>query len=433
MKNYVKNARTAVIAACFLTLLMLTASVRIVSANAAGAEPFERAEVTVKVGKRTYYYRDNVLNAPDHTVYEQIERRNINASLPDKLHTVEKCLNAGAEWREAVRYAFPLFPDFVSKIKRENDVEPLDSKLSFDPKRKPEFRITRSKEGRAIDEEKLYRDVFLSLKHKSKVTVTAAYVKLIPSVTEKDNVKLTDKISEFSTDFSSSLEGRKNNIKLALSKINGTVLSAGESFSFNGRVGARTEKAGFTTAKIIVGGEYVDGVGGGVCQVSTTLYNAALLAGMNVTKVRNHTILPSYVPPSFDAMVNSSTSDLCFVNPYDTPVFIKAESGGDRAKITFYGVKPELTIKTYSREISRTPAPEDREIVDIDNKYFTPEMAGVERVRVSYGHSGVKSEGYLRYYRSDGSFVREEKIRSDTYAETAGVTAVRPKKSEISE
>ncbi|MDE7395086.1 MAG: VanW family protein, partial [Clostridiales bacterium] len=210
-------------------------------------------------------------------------------------------------------------------------------------------------------------------------------------------------------------------------KLNGAVVLPGESFSFNERVGARSEANGFKTAKIIVGGEYTEGIGGGVCQVSTTLYNAALLAGMRVTAVRGHTIQPSYVPPSLDAMVNSSTSDLCFVNPFDTPVFIAAETDSDEsvAVVTFYGHVLPYTIKAVSREITHASVPADREEVDKERKYVGDAPAGT-RVRVSYGHAKVTSESFLRYFTLSGQFIKEEKIRTDTYAETKGLIAVAP-------
>lgn len=419
------KTRTRIIfMSCLLFCLMSLAGISTVSAAADGAHA-ERAEISVTVGSKTYTYRDDYLSAPDHTVYEQIERRNINAPLSEKIKTVDRCLASGAEWREAMRYAFPLIPRFVQGIVEATNVLPRDSEISFNPDARPMFRISRSQPGFFIDERRVYQDIYLALRKSAKVHITITPHILTPSVSAEDNVKLTRKISTFSTSFATSSEGRKNNIRLALSKINGAVIEGGEEFSFNKRVGARTEKNGFELAKIIVGGEYTDGVGGGVCQVSTTLYNAALTAGMHVTKVRNHTILPSYVPPSLDAMVNSGDSDLRFTNPYTTPVFVKAESVGDTARITFYGAEPPYIIRTFSREISRTAVPADREITDVECKYVPADSEPGTRVRVSYGHSGVKSEGYLKYFTRSGAFVREEKIRSDTYAETQGIIAVK--------
>lgn len=427
MKKIFTGKTRPYIAACFLLCLVLSCGFSI-RANAAEIldNASGRAEITVRVEGRKYFYRDELLPAPDHTVYEEIERRNINAPLPEKLRTVDKCLAAGARWSEAMRYCFPLLPEFVGRIKSENDRLPTDSTVRFDPDGRPTFKITREKAGKQIDENRLYCEIFMALRHSPKVNIEVIPQTVPPTVTAADNVKGTRKISRFTTSFASSGEGRKQNIRLALSKINGTVLGGGEEFSFNATVGARTEDNGFSVAKIIVAGEYTDGVGGGVCQASTTLYNAALTAGMQVTCVNNHSILPSYVPPSLDAMVNGSSGDLKFFNPFDTPVYIRAGCNGDTAVVTFYGTELPYVIKTLSKELERTAPPPDKEIIDRERKYTDELTPHGTRVRVSYGHDGVRSEGYLRYFTRSGALIREEKIRTDYYGKTQGVVAVAP-------
>lgn len=385
-----------------------------------------RADITVVTPSKSYRYRDDLLPCPDHLVYEQMERRKINADLPEKMQTVEKCLSAGASLPDAFAYTFPHLPAFIAGIKKEADVPALSSEIRFDPGKRPMFSITREKYGNEIDERRLYQDIFLALRRSATVSVSASPVVVRPQVTIEENIACTKKIASYRTSFASSGEGRKNNIRLALKKVSGAVVLPGESFSFNERVGARSEENGFMPAKIIVGGEYTEGIGGGVCQVSTTLYNAALLAGMRVTAVRGHTIQPSYVPPSLDAMVNASTSDLCFVNPFDTPVFIAAETEGESvAAVTFYGHVLPYTIKAVSRELSHASLPADREEIDEERKYVGDAPAGT-RVRVSYSHAKVTSESYLRYFTPSGQFIKEEKIRTDTYAETKGLIAVAP-------
>ena len=143
--------------------------------------------------------------------------------------------------------------------------------------------------------------------------------------------------SKFFTSYPSSTEERKSNIKLAAKSLDYAFVDVGGEFSFNQTVGARTEKRGYKTAKIIVGGEFVDGVGGGVCQVSTTLYNAVLLAGLKVTEFHAHSLPVSYVAPSFDAMVNSGSADLKFINNTHNPVYIRAFADDATLTIEIYG------------------------------------------------------------------------------------------------
>ena len=148
----------------------------------------------------------------------------------------------------------------------------------------------------------------------------------------------TARLSAFTTYFDSENSSRVANIKLAGGKISGCVLSPEESFSFNARVGARTEKNGFKKAKIIEDGRFVYGVGGGVCQVSTTLYNAALLAGLKVTEFHPHSLAVSYVSPSRDAMVSGTYSDLKFVNTTNSPVYIRVLTGLYYVRCEVYGL-----------------------------------------------------------------------------------------------
>lgn len=148
----------------------------------------------------------------------------------------------------------------------------------------------------------------------------------------------TARLSAYTTYFDCENSPRVSNIRLAGQKISGCILPAGGSFSFNERVGARTEANGFKRAKIIEGGRFVYGTGGGVCQVSTTLYNAALLAGLKVTEYHPHSLSVGYVSPSRDAMVSGTYSDLKFCNPAAYPVYIRVLTGLYYVRCEIYGL-----------------------------------------------------------------------------------------------
>ena len=137
---------------------------------------------------------------------------------------------------------------------------------------------------------------------------------------EKFDVRL---LSSFTTRFDGGNAARSHNIRLAAKLINGSVVKNGETFSFNATVGQRTPERGFKRAKIIENGEFVEGIGGGVCQASTTIYNAVLTAGLKIEEWHRHTLKSSYVKPSFDAMVNSNGADLVFVNDTASPIYIR--------------------------------------------------------------------------------------------------------------
>ncbi|MEG1663268.1 MAG: VanW family protein [Clostridia bacterium] len=211
-------------------------------------------------------------------------------------------------------------------------------------------------------------------------------------------------IAKFSTYYGDSKQNRKDNIALACRKIDGTVLNPEDEFSFNGAVGRRTEANGFKTAYIIRDGEFVEGTGGGVCQVSTTIYNCALLANLAITCVYPHSLPVAYVAPSFDAMV-SSVSDLRFVNTLSTPLTIKMRADEKCAYAEIYGVR-EADIRRRSEVISTIPYPTQyQEVSSIP--------VGEEKID-TYGKNGIKSVGYLDFFKN-GQVVKSVKIRNDTY------------------
>jgi len=219
----------------------------------------------------------------------------------------------------------------------------------------------------------------------------------------------------FSTSYSTSSFERKSNIALAARSLDKTLVDVGAEFSFNRTVGERTEKRGYKTAKIIVGGEFIDGVGGGVCQVSTTLYNAVLLAGLKVTEYHPHSLAVSYVEPSFDAMVNSGWADLKFVNDTDNPVIIRAEANGTKLTVTVLGEKNPYSYERKSVITAKTEPPA-REVIK-DDKGLYPELFEGDEKTIVYPKKGTKSTGYL-IKTKNGKVISEYKIRQDSYAPT---------------
>ncbi|MDE6060993.1 MAG: VanW family protein [Clostridia bacterium] len=211
-------------------------------------------------------------------------------------------------------------------------------------------------------------------------------------------------IAHFTTYYGESSENRKYNVELAARKIAGTVLYPEDEFSFNDTVGKRTEANGFKNALIISDGEFVDGIGGGVCQVSSTVYNCALLAGLTISHVRPHSLPVSYVAPSFDAMVSSET-DFRFVNTLSGAVTLKVKTDGKDIRAEVYGFD-EITVRRRSETIEVLPF--ETEYRDDDTLALGTEVID------SYGKNGLKSEGYLDFFK-DGKLINSLLIRRDTY------------------
>lgn len=147
----------------------------------------------------------------------------------------------------------------------------------------------------------------------------------------------TGTLATYSTRYSTSAVNRSKNVELATKRINGTVLLPGDVFSYNGVVGSRTTANGFFNAPVYENGKSVDGIGGGVCQVSTTLYSAVLYADLEIVQRQNHSMTVGYVPLGQDATVVDGAIDFQFKNNTDTPVRIDASASGGTIKITLVG------------------------------------------------------------------------------------------------
>ena len=227
---------------------------------------------------------------------------------------------------------------------------------------------------------------------------------------ETPTIKL---LARFCTYYGDSSKNRKANVELACRKINGLKLYPEDEFSFNSQVGERTVANGYKTAYIIQDGDFVEGVGGGVCQVSSTLYNCALLAGLTITCVNPHSLPVSYVAPSFDAMV-SSGSDFRFVNTLSAPITIKTKADGNDLVVEIFGVD-KVDIRRRSQTLETIP---------FETEYReTPELKDGEEIVDSEGKEGIKSQGFLDYYEN-GEIVKSVLIRYDYYSPQKRVVLV---------
>jgi vancomycin resistance protein YoaR len=290
-----------------------------------------------------------------------------------------------------------------------------DSEAIFSPDAKEKFAYTEACNGQRLDTSALNRAVRGEI-GKTEMKFLLKTQAFEPENTPKELAKRTKYRAGFSTGYEYSKAERKANIALAASLLNGVVVPADEVFSFNKTVGRRTEERGFKSAPIISKGKLVDGIGGGVCQVSTTLYNAALYADIPIVAAKQHSAMVSYVQPSFDAMV-SQYNDLRCKNNTGFPLYIAANADGKRLKISFYGMPIEkgLTVKLRS-EVKEIVGCTDS-VIENDGSYEIPEEGFL---RISNGSNGCTSEGFVDYYM-DGALVKSVKIREDRYQPMSGI------------
>lgn len=218
-----------------------------------------------------------------------------------------------------------------------------------------------------------------------------------------------EKISAYSTRYDGGDKDRSTNLEIACKKIDEKIVLPGETFSYNKTLGARTTKAGYKTAKVYENGAVVDGIGGGICQISSTLYNAVLKANMQTVERRNHQFITSYVPEGRDATVAYGVTDFKFKNTRKYAIKIKATASNGVATISIYGIKenPEYNITFETKTISSIPVTE---------KYIEDNTIaeGTEEIKQK-GANGCVTETYI-IKSLNGQVVSKDLLSKDTYS-----------------
>ena len=216
-------------------------------------------------------------------------------------------------------------------------------------------------------------------------------------------------LGTFSTTYNTSNTNRVTNLELASEKVNGTIILPGETFSYNKVVGERTIAKGYKEAAVYSGGKVVDGIGGGICQLSSTLYNAVIYANLEITSRSNHRFLTSYVTAGRDATVSWGTVDFCFKNTRSYPIKITSSVKNGVVTTEIYGIKEE---KEYEVVIESTTT----EVIPCTINYIKDSSLneGTEEIK-QYGANGAKSVTY-KILKYNGVIVSKELLSSDTYS-----------------
>jgi len=279
---------------------------------------------------------------------------------------------------------------------------PVDAYYTKDP-----FTIHESQTGVdfaiSIDEAK-------ALLEKEQEQYEIALKTLYPAITTDQigTEAFPDLLATCTTTYITSKVGRTTNLKLASSKINGYVLMPGDTFSYNKVVGKRTAEAGFQLAGVYSGGKEVEGLGGGICQISSTLYNIVVKSNLEIVERENHVFLPGYLPAGQDATVVWGSIDFKFKNTRTYPVKIVSSVGGGYVTMKMYGLKeanePEISFETvYHQTLYPKTVYEDT----------TDLPEGQEKV-TSSGKNGCKSTTY-KVVKQNGQVVSKTVLSNDTY------------------
>lgn len=324
----------------------------------------------------------------------------------------------GINLQSAFRYSPDKLDGLLSKITQKTDIKPINALFNFENGRVTAF--TLSQNGQAVDMPTLKKQVYekmislVNTNKSMKVILKVPITVLKPTVTN-DNVNtfgIRELIGEGASLFQHSIENRVYNISLAARRLNGILLAPGDIFSFNKAVGDISSFTGYKQAYVIENGRTVLGDGGGVCQVSTTLFRAVLNAGLPIVERNAHAYRVGYYEqdsgPGIDATVYSPSVDFKFKNDTKNHILIQSYPDTANFRLTFdlYGTKDgREVVVTQPVVVSETPAPEPLYQDD-------PSLPKGTVRQIDFAASGA-SVYFTRTVKKDGKVVISEKFKSN--------------------
>ncbi len=240
-----------------------------------------------------------------------------------------------------------------------------------------------------------------------------------PSSEDIDRWQIDGIISSYETKFNVAQKDRSHNLTLAAQAIDNTLVQPGEEFSFNTVVGPRSSAKGYRNAMVISNDNFVEQLGGGICQVSSTLYNAALLGGFDITERSAHSLLITYVPPGLDATVSYGALDFKFLNNRELPILIHTKVKNGILQVSLYGQKREEKEYRFVHKVLRTISPVTETITN-------PKLAAGKRMVKQKGSNGMEV-AVFRQTIENGQVIEEERISTNIYHGNKTIIEVGPK------
>lgn len=362
-----------------------------------------------------------VQNAYDTYTLSKTNSSNFNMSNSKILNGLSTN-SQNSSFRVSLKSTFKNFNEKIDDIIAQIETKPQNAKVEFNPNSKEMFNIVDGKNGIQVDREKLYKDLENQFLRTKDIKVYVNTTGLKPEIDASYYDNKLNLMSKFSTTLVGSQEGRRHNVDLALKKFNGKVVKAGEKISFNETTGPQTEEGGYKSAIVILNGKFVNGIGGGICQASTTLYNACVLANLEINEANKHTLPVGYVELSLDAMVSDGYSDMVFTNTSEDDIYIKCYTSEEEATVEIYGnsIPDGITIKRVAEFIGNIPHNGDKIQVDTAGEYSDKVLYKGEYYRVKYPREGYEAKAYKETYK-DGELISREEIRHEKYQPIDGL------------
>ncbi len=347
-----------------------------------------------------------------------VNGESVSVSLSDLLVScnIQKAVNEAYDLDEAAVVNLDITLDdaklkkFIKSECAEHNVKSKNAGLK---RKNGEFTVTKSRTGKYVDEDKTAEAILNSLSgalSQAAVNVTAVIRTEEPEYTSEDMAECTDIIGKFSTTFQESQVERSDNLRNAVKFIDGSMVYPGETFSVADTIYPLSADNGYKEAPSYADGEVVESLGGGVCQVSTTLYNAVLKAELEIVERMPHSMVVTYVQPSMDAAIAGDYKDLKFSNNTDTPIYIQGSVYGGVITFTIYGKETRPASRTieFVSEKVETIQP-GKDIITKDDTQ--PE--GYEKV-TQQAHVGYVANLYKVVYEN-GVEKSREKINYSRY------------------
>lgn len=338
---------------------------------------------------------------------------------PEDLVKLTECYNAYQQMKNrpvsfqtAYTCSTEGLTELVHSVLDPLEVEQVDAVIVGFDNANNSFEIQPEVNGFSVDSEKAVRDVKALLDERTyEGLVDVDNEVIIPELTSEYIQNNFGRISSC-TSSAGSNPPRNTNLSQACKYIDGTILNPGDEFSFNGVVGMRTAARGFVEATVIAGGQYEQGYGGGICQVSTMVYGAAVMADMEIVNRRAHAWPSSYVDPGLDATVDWGNIDFVFKNSSEHQIVLRAffNNSDNTCTVQIYGHKlPDgQYIRFVSETISTTPHGDTEYVAN-------PNLAVGERNTLRNAHDGMQVKSYKIWYDANNQEIRREDVATTNY------------------
>ncbi len=373
----------------------------------------------------------------------QLDMKDCDLTIKNKTKMAEKALAYGSKGSVNQRYKK------IKALEKEPYVVPL--RISLDEKKTGELiqeecspylkgpknatlevkgdkiKTTKGKSGIVVDNKKTVSSIVKKINSNwnGGEVVAKVYTKKVePDISEKELKKLKDVLGTYETSFAGSEEGREQNISNGVSLINGSVVKPGETFSADEAMRPYTEDHGYTRAGSYENGDVVDSLGGGICQVSTTLYNAVLYAELEVVQRQSHSMRVPYVDPGRDAAIAGDVKDFKFKNNTKHPIYIYGYVKNEAVTMSIYGIETRPKDREVEFDSQILESEENKTIYKTDSSMRIGSM-----ITEVPGHRGCKAKLW-KIVKENGKEDKEE-INYSEYKNTDTIILVGTKTDNI--